>query len=808
MSARCRFSSFLLFLCGCLPLMAQDSGKSSVRAVVVDSAKKPLEYVTVELKSLPSHQPVRTGATDRNGSVAFADVPFGDYLLSYGLLGSTTQSTLPFSLDGKQPSYDLGSLTLSPNVITLEQVQVAAKAETFQNSIDRKVYNVGRDIQSASGSASDLMQNIPSVQVDIDGNVSLRGSESVLILIDGKPSSLMGRNRAAVLEQLPADSIERIEVITNPSAKYKPDGTAGIINIVLKRKRTAGYSGSARATVGNEGRFGGTLSGNYNPGRYNIAGTYSVRRDYRSRTGSETRANLDETSGSFRTRDQNTREESRPLTHLGQLSVAYTVSEDTSVSGSIEMDRRTSERRSIQVNRLTDGTGLITQDFDRVRRMPESERDVEATARLQHEFGGTSGGLTAEIQVSDTLELENSAYTNVFRTPAVVPTFDNRLVETEDSSIESTLEFERPLAHLAKLEAGYGYEWNRIFINQESSLFDPALNRFVRDPSVSNQFRYASGIHSLYGTYGRPWGDFGALLGLRLEQTSLRTHQITTGARQRTQYLRVYPSLHLSYNLTPLTQLQLNYSRRVNRPDGDELNPYPQFQDPFNLRAGNPNLQPEDVHSIETGLHYKQDSTTYLASLYGRYRRDGITQVTRFIDATTQLTTEENLSTSRSAGLELAATRDFGERVSLNLSANAFRNEIDASNLGFSSERATIAWEGKISSSFQVTKTTLVQANANFTAKRLTPQGHRYPTAVANIGLRQELKGKNVSITLTLSDVFNSMKERTRIDTPTLRSEATRRRTSRIVYFGIIYNFGKSTKKGNDESLQFDETPM
>ena len=262
----------------------------------------------------------------------------------------------------------------------------------------------------------------------------------------------------------------------------------------------------------------------------------------------------------------------------------------------------------------------------------------------------------------------------------------------------------------------------------------------------------------------------------------------------------------MSYDLTDTEQLQLNYSHRVHRPEGDDLNPYPEYQDPFNLRAGNPRLIPEDIHSIEAGWQHREDETTYLATVYYRYRYHGMTEVARYINSTTLLTTKENLGTSRAEGLELGASTRLRERLSINFSANAYHSEIDATNLGFTSPRSSFAWDAKLNANYDVTKTTLLQFNTNYTAKRLTPQGYRYPTQVANFGLRHNLPDKKTSLILTVSDVFNSLRERTHVDTPTLRQDITRRRSSRILYVGIVYNFGKSAKKPKKDDMSFDNS--
>jgi outer membrane receptor protein involved in Fe transport len=279
---------------------------------------------------------------------------------------------------------------------------------------------------------------------------------------------------------------------------------------------------------------------------------------------------------------------------------------------------------------------------------------------------------------------------------------------------------------------------------------------------------------------------------------------VDTGVTIPNDYARVYPSLHLAYKLTEKHELQWNYSHRVHRPESDELNPFPEYADPFNLRAGNPRLQPEDVHSIEAGYGYTNGDTSFTSTVYHRYLYHGFTTITRDIGGGVLLTTRENLAESRSTGLELTANTDFGKMASLNFSANTFFNTLDASNLGYSASKSDLSWIAKLGATFHLPRATTLQFNTNYASARLTAQGSRRPSFVANLGLRHDFAQKKVAVVLTVSDLFNSLKEATSIDTPLLQQEVVRRRSARIVYLGLIYNFGKPTKKSKDDPMKFD----
>ena len=277
------FVVFTIFLLSVLSLSAQQ-GQGTVSGIIIEkTSNKPLEFANVIIRSTSDSSKFQGTVTGTKGEFSFDKLTFGDYKVVYSFIGFDKVETPVFVLNPKKSKLNLGKLYISESTASLGEVSVTAQRSTFVNSIDRKTFNVGQDVMSKTGSVSELLQNVPSVQVDIDGNVSLRGAGNVMFLINGKPSALMGTNYAAVLQQMPANSIEKIEIITNPSAKYKPDGTSGIINIVLKKDKSLGLNGTGSLNLGNDNRYNGNLSVNYNPGKINIFASYSVRQDDRLR---------------------------------------------------------------------------------------------------------------------------------------------------------------------------------------------------------------------------------------------------------------------------------------------------------------------------------------------------------------------------------------------------------------------------------------------------------------------------------------------------------------------------------------------
>lgn len=697
----------------------------------------------------------------------------------------------------------LSAQTAPGPAVVLPSVEVSARQLTQLNSIDRKTYLVGQDVQGVSGSAADILQNIPSVQVDIDGNVSLRGDSNVQVLVDGRSSALMrASNRGDVLSQLPADSIERIEVITNPSAMYKPDGSAGIINIVLKKKRAPGAAGSIRVTAGDHQRYGASAGANYNPGDFNLGGNLNLRQDDRERIATDRRTYVDPATGLPAVTQSVTRETARPWFESGEADVDVAAGALGKLSQVVDYSYRTQHRRSDEA--VAGTVGGVTTTYDRVRDDPEYERSVESRTTLDHEFGRKDDTLSLEFRWEHDTETDQNLYTDVFPSPATPLNASRTRVSFNEPDTEILAEYSNALDADRKVEAGFDRTVNASEKDVVGTNLNPATGFWLNDPTVTNNFRADEATTALYGTYRQRFGRFSMMPGVRLEEAEIHTDQFTQAIVANQRYYRAYPTLHLAYELTATQELQLNYTKRVNRPDLDDLNPFSEFQDPNNLRVGNPHLRPEEINSVELGDQYRNGDTTYLAALYFKHAYNSFTTVSQFINSTTLVTTQVNLAHTESGGLELAATFSPWKPLSINASSNIYYSEINASDLGYRTARSAYAWSGKLSAEYDWSKATALQLTSNYTARRLTPQGERLPTFVANLGLKHQLPNKKLTLFLAVSDLFDSLKEETRLDTPALHDDSTRRRSSRFFYGGFVYNFGSSKKKVKGDVLQFE----
>jgi outer membrane receptor protein involved in Fe transport len=796
---------FILFFLIRLTVSAQDP-VITIEGTVHDNASgKPIEFATIQLIRLPDSAIVKTTASGKKGEFRLEEIPTANYLVRCSFIGYEVSMVPPVALSPGSAVYTVGRVDLSISGKALAEVTVTSKKQSLVTGIDRKIYNVDQDIMSRSGSVSDILKNIPSVEVDIEGGVLLRGSGDVMILINGKPSPLMGRSRAEILQQIPANTIERIEVITNPSARYRPDGVSGIINIVLKKNTRNGFNGSVILNAGNRDRYNGSFNLNYRPKKFNLFANYSRRLDTRRRFNDLERFYLDSITGLedgiFR---QNNSFTGRPKGHVASAGMDHTINDRNSIGISGTLYSRDQLRNIVNTNYRYDSLKQLTEHFDRFNRSQETERERSLSAFFTHKFPGDDHQLEIEFNADRSKEIENNRFTNRHYFPPGNDFYDNTIIKVTDNEYQLTIDYSTPLPGDAKLEAGYDGNSNKEDLDFYGEYFDPVQPGFIKDSEKTNRFIFEQNIHAVYTTLEKTWEKWGLTVGLRAEQVNTNGNLVTLDSIIKNNYFKIYPTLHLGYALKEGHELQLNYSKRVNRPDGDDLNPFPEYQDPRNLRSGNPKLLPELIHSVEFGYKWQHKQFSFVPSIYYRYKVNGYTQVTEALDDTILLTRMQNLSRDQSAGLELIFSAKAGKWFSTNLSSNIFYNRIEAAAGTMIGKRSIISMSANFNNNFNIGKTTVLQAGINYRSARLTPQGKTYPTVVLNMGMRQDLFRNKVSLSLTASDIFNSLRQKTKLNTSDFLQTNTSRRDGRVVYLGISYRFG-IIKKEKEEKMQFDD---
>jgi outer membrane receptor protein involved in Fe transport len=769
--------------------------------VLLKQGDQPAGFIPIILKSGSLS---RQTTSDKEGVFVFEHIPPGDYSLSYYTV-SDSGIIKTFTINNGLKNYDAGVSYIHSLSKDLEEVLVKGKKELLMAGIDRKVYYVGEDLMSSSGSASEVLKNVPSVEVDIDGQVSLRGSSSVLVLINGKVSPLMGKTKAEVLQSMPANTIEKIEVMTNPSARYRPDGTSGIINIVLKKNVKQGFNGSLTANAGDYMRFNKSAVLNYHPGKLNLSGNYSYRKDYRRRNSTLERIYFDPSMNITGYDRQRNTTEVFPESHFGNAGFEYEMNDKISFGVSGEYFYRDLNLHNLSQRTHYDHAEVLTEQFDRIRLNPEYEQNRSAAVRFKYGFDEEDHEIDIEWNISSADEAEDNRYTNNYFLPDPDTSYDKLWLGVLEKENQLTIDYTRPVSENAKLEAGYDGVFQEIEQDFRGEYFDKSENVFFSDSAKSNLFKFLGAIHALYGTYETTIGKFGFNIGLRGEWTKLEGNQLTAKLLNANDYFYLFPTLHLAYKLDENNELQLNYSKRINRPDGDELNPFPEYQDPQNLYAGNPNLLPEIIHSFEFGYKWQHGQVSLVPGIYYRYTKNLFTEVTRPLNDTVFITTIENLSNSQSAGLELILTWKAGKYFRGSLTSNIFYNTINAANLGYDNSSSVFSMTANGVASLSLLKNTMLQLSGNYRSARLTPQGKYDPAFVLNAGIRQDLFHRKVSLLLTVSDIFSSNKFASILKDYQFEQHAESRRDGLVFYFGFSYRFGVF-KAVKEEKLLFDNT--
>ncbi|MEO7312282.1 MAG: TonB-dependent receptor [Chitinophagaceae bacterium] len=777
---------------------------ASVSGSVVDAvSKQPLEFSNVSVLQVKDSSLVKGAFTDAKGNFTVEGLHVGTYLVGISFIGYEKRY-VSVLVEAEYGKYKIGIIEIASGSKASNDVLVTGKRGALMANIDRKVYLVAQDIAAQSGAASNILKNIPSVEVDIDGLVSLRGSGDVVILINGQPSPLMGKSRAAVLQQLPANSIERIEVITNPSARFKPDGTAGIINIVLKKNLKTGFNGNIVLSGGNRSRYGSAVGFNYKPGKLNVFGNYAIRKDARIRTNDIQRSYLDSFTHALKSSyTENSYSTAGPFSHLLTLGMGYDPDKFNSLGISGDYSSRDQKRRDLVNKSFYDAQQKLTNQYTRQRYDPEIQKEKDVTAFWEHRFPKEDHSIRLEANFSSEREAEDNHYTNRYSIPSVSTSSDNTLIKQNQDQQQVTLDYSNPLTEDSKLEAGYSGSFSKQDFDFYGEYYNSASGSFVKDLQKSNRFIYNENINAFYATYERSFDKFGFSLGLRAEEVSIKGRQVTKDSTINNQYFKLYPTLHLAYKLKN-GEVQLNYSRRIHRPEGDDINPFPEYQDPYNVRSGNPYLKPEIIHSVETGYKWQGKNFSFIPSLYYRYKQNGFTNIIRALNDSVLLTSIQNLSNDQSAGLELIFTAKAGNFFSANFSTNLFYNIIDASSLGYSNRKSIYSMSNILNCTFTITKNTMAQLGSNYRSARQTPQGKNYAVFVSNIGLRQDFFKKKASVTFTISDLLNTQKQRTDITTPWLVQTSIGRRDARIFNLALSYRFGKLIKKTENEKFKFD----
>jgi len=671
---------------------------------------------------------------------------------------------------------------------------------------DRVSFNVANDLQVQTGTVADALRSVPGVEVDLQGRVSLRGDPGVTILIDGRPSAMLrGENRGDVLLSMPAGQIERVEVITNPSAAMSPEGSGGVINLVTKQARKDTRSATLRATLGTEGRGALNLSGAHSGSGLTVTGDVGYRRMTGEATATQLRSRLDPGSGTAVTSVQESELDNTNSSRTARLGVEYDLDKKNRISTELSY-------RDIKGD-VERADSFVSQNaaasYERVSDIDLFQRGVSGRASWRRTLPGKEHEFSADLEVEKgRFEREVEAVTAF----GSGPSFSERIRNVgERGETGVKLDYKKPMGKEGSLNLGYQGNFGTSEFDY-SGARGATLGALIPVPGLTNSFEYDQDIHAVFGTYRFPLGKLDVQAGLRLEQVETAIDQITDGVTFERDYFRAYPTLHLGYELSKTDQLRGSYSRRIQRPSPQDLNPYTFYIDPQNVRRGNPALLPEVTDSFEIAWQHRKKGNFY--SLTGFYRRSsgGVTDILSDLGGGVFLTTRANLATAQRAGIELIANGKLSKTLTYNATGTFLWNEIDPRLGGFSAPRSGTTGTARANLTWQPTKKDFFQLNAVYAGKQLLPQGYRRSGGILNLGYRRKVNDK-LSLLLTGQNVLDSARQVTVFETPTIRDRFTQRGTGRVVLLGLVYNLGgQGGRKKPDPAFDFPqggvETPQ
>lgn len=686
------------------------------------------------------------------------------------------------------------------NVVTV----TAAPEAAVRASIDRRSYSVANDLQGSGGSIADALRNIPGAEVDVNGNLSLRGG-SVRIMIDGQPSVLFdGQSAAQALQSMPADRIDRVEVITTPTAASSGEGQAGIINFVTKKTAPAGASGGVRANLGGAGRK--NIAGNwaYTKGKLTVTADGGWRRDVQHYVVDSVGTAADPSTGLADPRTQHVLTQGLFDSWNGHLAFDYQLDSKTRLSGDTRYNTYKFDRDQGYSLLSATPSGAPLTAYSQTDRINAWQGIAVGQLTLLHQFPGKDHSLALFYSHTQLHYTSDDASVDVTTVPAAPRSvFQKQSARNGRDVNEFKADYTRPMPGDAQLKLGYDVRLTNAIYNNFAVL-GPDQPHAAPNPLLANLFRYHQTVNAAYTTYERSIGDWTVLGGLRVEHELLQLGQITQAVSVSRNDVEVIPSLHLTYKASATTQWVFSYASRIERPLLFDLNPFRSVADPFNINAGNPNLKAQETQSFEGGWQYRKGPASYLATLFYRQNENGVTNVTTDLGGGVLLTQRENLANSKTAGLELVAAAPLSKTVTYNVSTDVYWNQIQSPMLGgVKQTRQDVTISGRGNINWQPTKADLVQVNGQINAASLTPTGHVDPLYFMFLGYRHKFTD-NFALVTTLVDPFDSIRQYSYVDSAGLKLRTVARPYVRSAYIGFTWTFGGRGRAQRDQGIEFD----
>lgn len=803
----------LILFCLLVLSAALCHAQGSVRGKIVDTATGgSMPFVNIAVYDKATQKFIKGAISDEKGLFHITGLPYGTYTAKFSYIGYT-EIDKEFTLEAEHRHTNFKRIHISEDSQTLQEVTVTAQRPAMRLEVDRKSFDVTQDISNAGGAASDVLENIPSVEVDTDGNISLRGNTSVEVWINGKASGLTSDNRAEILQQLPAESIDRIEVIDNPSAKYSAEGSAGIINIVLKKDRTAGYYGSLQG--GGSTRGSANASGNINFNIKRWEGYLNI--GYRHRANEGGSKSYQEYLNTNQYQSYRTENDRMGNNLFGRAGLTYNATDKDALSLSGMM--MIGSHRNGGVTPYHYGTiGAPTDSYVMLRRSSGSNdmRMFYGEFNYRHNF-------TDRHYLDFTVDYHNwkmdadNIYqdsTEYFDEP--LPTeydYQYRPMYNRNKSWEVKLDYENPVTDDIMLQAGYQGNFRRENSPQESYIDETSWEgtNQVEDEEYYNRFIYNMDLHALYATATMKFGKLGVMAGLRGEYWHVNSESYDYEQEHdpskrdpafKKDFFQLFPSVFLSYQLTETQQLQLNYTRRLRRPWGGQLNSFRNTRDASMVSFGNPELTPEYSNSFSLNYLKTWDAHSLLVSAYYRPTYDVIERISYQSSSDGMMyQTFMNVAKSLSSGVELVMKNQICKILNLTTTANAYYYKLDGFTYDIDGQTVTgegnsnFTWNARMQASLMLPWDISLQLTGRYRSRQAVAQGYRKGNFRMNLGLRKTFLDRKLTLAVNCRDLLNTSKFDTYTSSETFTRHQKNWRSGRTVNLTLTYNFGNMKAK-------------
>ena len=789
---------------------AQENNPVYVKGTVVENTTNtPLEYASITLQSTTNAENITGDMTDESGKFSIPVTP-DTYQISIEYLGYKT-----FTIDAKQiaENLDLGTIKIDSDTEILDGVVIETRRSPVELQLDKRIYNVADDNVVKGGSASDVLDNIPSVEVDSEGNVSLRGNESVRVLIDGKPSGLAS-NIGEALKMISSDALDRVEVITNPSARYEAEGGAGIINIILKKGHNNGVNGSVTANVGDPESYGINGSLNYKEKNFNFYTNIGYRNNKSYGNSTNETQYFDENGDTSKFVNEYSKSINNRESFSGNFGFEWYLTDKlTWNQGFTYRKNNGNNPRNLRYDNYDELHNLL---YSNTRETAEDDNreTAEYTTDFTYKFNDTGHELFVSGTVSTNSDLENSDITTRDANNAIQAS-DLTLSKEKQLRHIARVDYVLPLGENGRLEAGYLGNFNELNTNFDINSLDASGN-YVPNDLYKNNLEYKEKVHALYTQYGDKFDRLSYMVGLRWEATEIDVNQLTTMDFNNKKYNNFFPSAFLNYELTDTENASISYSRRVRRPRGRMLNPISNYSSSINFFMGNPDLNPSFTDAFDLGYMKRWSHLTLNASAYYNKTTDAV-QFVRRVDGVN----EEGIPITISGPINLATEYRYGLELNLNYTpfswwrlngnVNIFQQstrgdynytDFNGDLVSQNFDNDTFTWTGRINSRITLPAKIEWQTNFFYRGAQTTAQGKVLPIAAVNMALNKDILKDKASISLNVQDLFNSRKFKVETNLPQATGYSEMQWRQRTVNLSFTYRFNQTKADRQKEQRQ------